>query len=114
MAKINETGIFLDSKTQTWGYRIKMKDGTGAKVDTRITGFKNKTEASTARQAKVAELKQRQVETFVKDYTKTFQQIDVVANVPTHVKMRNGYYKIDTINDVSIEQDESLFHIGED
>ena len=75
MAKINETGIFLDSKTQTWGYRIKMKDGTGKKVDTRITGFKNKTEASTARQAKIAELKQRQVETFVKDYTKTFQQV---------------------------------------
>lgn len=45
---------------------------------------------------------------FSEQYTKTFQQIDVVANVPTLVKMRNGYYKIDTINDISIEQDESL------
>lgn len=45
---------------------------------------------------------------FSEQYSKTFQQIDVVANVPTLVKIRNGYYKIDTINDVSIEEDESL------
>lgn len=45
---------------------------------------------------------------FSEQYSKTFQQIDVVADVPTLVKMRNGYYKIDTINDVSIEDDESL------
>jgi hypothetical protein len=45
---------------------------------------------------------------FSERYSKTFQQIDVVANVPTLVKICNGYYKIDTINDVSIDEDESL------
>lgn len=75
MAKVNKTGVFLDDKTNSWGYRIKMLDGTGKKVDTRITGFKNMTEASTARQDKVAELKQRKPETYEKDFTKTFQQV---------------------------------------
>ena len=52
MAKINKIGIFFDNKTESWGYRIKMRDGVGQKVDTRITGFKNMSEASAARQSK--------------------------------------------------------------
>lgn len=75
MAKINKTGIFFDDKTESWGYRIKMRDGVGQKVDTRITGFKNMSEASAARQSKTEELKQRKAETYTKDFSKTFQQV---------------------------------------
>lgn len=87
MAKIDKTGVFLDQKTNSWGYRLKMLDGTGKKVDTRITGFKNMTEASTARQERAVELRQRKPETYTKDFTKTFQQ------VYDHYKEHRAYEK---------------------
>jgi len=73
-------GVFYDNASNSWGFRLSVKDGTGKKVDTDRKGFKTAYQAKTAREECRVELKKRVVipevpVVEVKKYDMTFTQV---------------------------------------
>ncbi|MBQ8836955.1 MAG: site-specific integrase [Clostridia bacterium] len=76
--KTDYKGVYFDSATDTWGFRLAIKDGMGEKFDTDRKGYKTAYQAKTAREELRCEIKKRTapVETpKEKNYDKTFEEV---------------------------------------